>query len=136
MGPGNVFNPQFFQGVDSNAQAALSKRMATGTIATARFTTVYSQNNIPAPGLGRNVPSDYTAALEAQITQPLLRGRGTLVNRIPVVLARINEDIQIHDFEANVRNLVKSVEDAYWDLYCGYRAVEASKSAQESAQVL
>lgn len=133
VGPGNVFNPQFFQAVDANAQAALSKRLATGTIATARFTTVYSRNNIPAPGLGRNVPSDYTTALEMQVTQPLMRGRGTLVNRIPVVLARINEDLQLHEFEANVRNLVKSVEDAYWDLYCGYRAFETSKTARDSA---
>lgn len=133
VGPGNVFNPQFFQAVDANSQAALSKRLATGTIVSARFTTIYSRNNIPAPGLGRNVPSDYTTALEAQFTQPLLRGRGTLVNRIPVVLARINEDIALHDFEANIRNLVQHVEHAYWDLYCGYRALEASQIAQESA---
>lgn len=140
VGRGNVFNPQFFQGVDANGQAALSKRLATGTVATARFTTVYSRNNVPASGnaansefFGRAVPSDYTAAIELQVTQPLMRGRGTLVNRIPVVLARINEDIQVHEFEANVRNLIKSVEDAYWDLYCGYRAFETSKIARASA---
>jgi outer membrane protein TolC len=140
VGRDNVFNPQFFQGVDSNAQTALSKRMATGTIATARFTTVYSRNNVPASGnaansnfFGRAVPSDYTATVELSFIQPLLRGRGTLVNRIPVVLARINEDIQLHEFEANVRNLVKAVEDAYWDLYVGYRAFEAAKEARESA---
>ncbi|MFK7737807.1 MAG: transporter, partial [Pirellulaceae bacterium] len=56
VGSGNVFNPQFFQAVDGNAQAALSKRLATGTVATARFSTIYSRNNIPAPGLGRAVP--------------------------------------------------------------------------------
>lgn len=147
VGRGNIFNPQLFQAVDSTAQAALSKRMATGTIATARFNTIYSRNNIPASGnadpddplnpnarnFGRAVPSDYTATVELQVTQPLMRGRGALVNRIPVVLARINEDIQLHEFEGNVRNLVKAVEDAYWDLYCGYRAYETSKIARESA---
>lgn len=140
VGQGNVFNPQFFQAVDANGQLALSKRVATGTIATTRFTTVYSRNNIPASGnapgstnFGRAVPSDYTSAIELQVTQPLLRGRGTLVNRIPVVLARINEDIELHRFEANVRNLVRAVEHAYWDLYCGYRAFESAKIAQESA---
>ena len=60
VGPGNPFNPQLFQGVDSNGQAAISKRHANGTITTARFTTVYSRNNIPT-GVGRNVASDYTA---------------------------------------------------------------------------
>lgn len=129
----NQFNPQLFQAVDSNFQAALSKRMATGTVATSRFTTVYSRNNIPAPGVGRFVPSDYTAALELQLTQPLMRGRGTLINRIPVVLARMNEDIQLHEYEANVRNLVRAVEHAYWDLYCGYRALEAAQVGFESA---
>ena len=133
VGAGNIFNPQFFQSVDANAQAALSKRLATGTIVTARTTTLYSSNNLIAPSVARNVPSDYTLAVELQATQPLMRGRGALVNRIPVVLARINEEIQLHDFEANVRNLVKSVEDAYWDLYCGYRALETAKSARDSA---
>jgi len=133
VGLGNVFNPQFFQAVDANAQAALSKRLATGTVVTARTTTVYSSNNLLSPSIARNVPSDYTVAVELQATQPLMRGRGTLVNRIPVVLARVNEEIQLHDFEANIRNLVKSVEDAYWDLYCGYRALETAKSARDSA---
>ena len=71
VGAGNIFNPQFFQGVDANAQAALSKRTATGGVATLRTTTVYSSNNIPASGnvlnsnnFGRAVPSDYTVAAE------------------------------------------------------------------------
>ncbi len=140
VGAGNVFNPQFFKAVDSNAQAAISKRTATGGVATVRTTTVYSSNNIPASGnvigstnFGRAVPSDYTIALEAQVTHPLMRGRGTLVNRIPVVLAAINEDIQLHEFEANVNNLVKAVEDAYWDLYSGYQVFEANKQARNAA---
>lgn len=139
VGTGNVFNPQFFEAVDSNFQAALSKKTATGGVATIRTTTVYSQNNIPSQSpnnpqnIGRSVPSDWTTALEIQVIHPLMRGRGTLVNRIPVVLARINEDLQTHEFEVNVRNLVKSVEDAYWDLYCGYRAVEASQSSLKRA---
>ncbi|QDV23789.1 Outer membrane efflux protein [Aureliella helgolandensis] len=135
VGPGNPFNPQLFQGVDSNGQAAISKRHANGTITTARFTTVYSRNNIPT-GVGRNVASDYTAALELQVTQPLLRGRGTLVNRIPVTLARINEDLALHEFEIGVRNMVQAVEHAYWDLYCGYRAFDTARIARDSARSL
>ena len=140
VGAGNIFNPQFFQAVDANAQAALSKRTATGGVATLRTTTVYSSNNILASGnvlnsnnFGRAVPSDYTVAAELQVTHPLMRGRGTLVNRIPVVLARINEDLALHEFEGNVTNLVKAVEDAYWDLYAGYRAFDSNKKAHEAA---
>lgn len=140
VGAGNIFNPQLFKAVDANAQAALSKRTATGGVGTLRTTTVYSSNNILASGnvlgsnnFGRAVPSDYTVAAEMQYTHPLMRGRGTLVNRIPVVLARINEDLALHEFEANVTNLVKDVEHAYWDLYAGYRAFDSNKKAHEAA---
>jgi len=129
---GNPFNPQLFQAVDSNYYSALSKKMATGAVATLRGTTTYSYNNVQI-GVGRAVPSDYTQTLEMQVTQPLLRGRGTLINRIPVVLARINEDISLHEFEGNVRNLVRATEDAYWDLYCGYRLVESAQQALDTS---
>ncbi|MCC6512211.1 MAG: TolC family protein [Pirellulaceae bacterium] len=136
VGANNPFNPQLFQAIDANYQSAISKRMATGGVATARVSTVYSYNNVEVNGPGRAVATDYTQALEFQLTHPLLRGRGTLVNRIPIVLARINEDIAVHDFEANVRNLVKATEDAYWDLYCGYRIVESAQQSLDTATYL
>jgi outer membrane protein TolC len=138
VGSGNVFNPQFFQGRDGTGQMALSKRMATGGVATLRSQSIYSFNNIPtqSQGLGnfgRAVPSDYTQILEAGVQHPLLRGRGTLVNRIPIVLARINEDVSIVEYEERVRNLVRDVEFAYWDLYASYWNFELAKVAREGA---
>jgi outer membrane protein TolC len=65
----------------------------------------------------------------------LLRGRGEQINRIPVVLARINTDISLADFEASIRNLLMDTENAYWDLYFSYRSVEAAKIGRDSAQV-
>ncbi len=62
-----------------------------------------------------------------------MRNRGTLVNRIPVVLASLNEDISIADFEVQVRNLVRDVEVAYWDLYVAYRNVSTSVIGRNSA---
>jgi outer membrane protein TolC len=136
VGPGNPFNPQSFQGVDSTLQFALSKRTAEGTIVTGRSNTNYSYNNIPTPGLGRELPTDYFTSMEVQVQHPLMRGRGALVNRIPVMLARINEDLALHEFEGRVRNLVRDVENAYWDLYTAYRAVEAARLGHESANAL
>lgn len=136
VGAGNPFNPQLFQGVDSSMQFALSKRTAEGTIVTARNNTTYSSNNIPTPGLGREVPSDYFTSMEVQVQHPLMKGRGALVNRIPTMLARINEDLALHEFEGRVRNLVRDVENAYWDLYIAYRAVESARLGHESANAL
>lgn len=127
---------QEFQGVDSTLQAALSKRTAEGTIVTGRSSTAYSYNNFQPGTIGRAIPSDYFTSLEVQVQHPLMRGRGAMVNRIPVMLARINEDIALHDFESRVRNLIRDVENAYWDLYGAYRAVEAARLGHESANAL
>jgi hypothetical protein len=132
-GPRNPFNPQFFRADDFNQQSAISKRMATGGVATLRQQTLYGWNNIQVPD-ARNVASDWTALIEAQIQHPLMRNRGTLVNRIPVVLASLNEDIAITEFETQVRNLVRDVEVAYWDLYLSYRAVATTMVGRNSSQ--
>lgn len=132
-GDDNPFNPQFFRADDFNQQSAISKRMATGGVATLRQQTLYGWNNIEVPR-ARNVASDWTALIEAQIQHPLMRNRGTLVNRIPVVLASLNEDIAITEFETQVRNLVRDVEVAYWDLYLSYRAVATTMVGRNSSQ--
>jgi outer membrane protein TolC len=129
---GIPLNPQFFQGRDGTGQMALSKRMATGGVVTLRSQTAYSNNNIPV-GIGRVTPSDFTQSIEFQVQHPLMRGRGTLVNRIPVVLARINEDISLTQYEERIRNLVRDVEFAYWDLYASYWTFETAKTARDSA---
>ena len=71
--------------------------------------------------------------IEAQVQHPLMRNRGTMVNRIPVVLASLNEDVSIADFEIQVRNLVRDVEVAYWNLYVAYRNVSTAVIGRNSA---
>lgn len=125
-----------FQAEDFNAQQAISKRLATGGVATLRQGLVYGRNNLPILGGGgaaRRVSSDYTVTVEAQVQHPLMRNRGTLINRIPVVLASLNEDISIAEYEIQVRNLVRDVENAYWDLYVAYRNVATAKIGLNSA---
>ncbi len=130
----NIFTPVVFTGRDGTYQSALSKRLATGGVVTARAQTTYSQNNVQANSIARFVPSDFTQTLEMQIQHPLMRNRGTMINRIPVVLARINEDISLLQYEESVRNAVKEVEVAYWDLYCAYWALETARTARDIAQ--
>ncbi|WP_417732312.1 TolC family protein [Rosistilla oblonga] len=137
VGANNGFSAQQFRAWDSTQQLALSKRLATGGVATLREQIIYSRNNIPAnltSNAGRLVPSDYTVVLEAEVQHPLMRNRGTMVNRVPVVLASLNEDSSLTEFEALVRNLVADVENAYWELYCAYRNVETTQIARDSAQ--
>ena len=84
---------------------------------------------------------------------PLLAGAGTEYTRIAgprlgrfggatsivgvnqgVMISRINNDISLSDFEAAIRNLVKDIEDLYWDLHLAYRVYHTQKVALDSAE--
>ena len=130
----NQFNPQQFTGHGGNFLAAFSKKTATGGVFSFRNRTTYTENNIPI-GVGRALPSDWVTEMEIEAQYPLLRGRGAMVNRIPVILARINTDISLADFEAAIRNLVLDTETAYWDLHGAYHGLETARIGRDSALV-
>ena len=126
-------------------QSQLAKTLATGGSVSA-FSNVNYLNSDPAFGL---FPSSYDTSVGLRFSQPLLAGSGVEYTRIAgprnpgfsaitgvnqgVVIARINEDINLLDFERNVRDLVKSVEDAYWNLYNAYRQYDTRLTARNSA---
>ncbi|MEM7811659.1 MAG: TolC family protein [Planctomycetota bacterium] len=127
--------------------ATFSKNLATGGVFSVGQDWNYDANNaFPA---GQLFPSTYTGAFSVNARQPLLAGGGVEYTRIAgpigtqvsaavpvnngVVIARINEDISIAAFEINTRNLVKSVEDSYWNLYLAYRNYETSLNVRDSA---
>lgn len=134
------FTPLVFQGTTGNFQHELSKRTAQGGRFALRQLTIYDRNNRPL----RAFPSDFTGWVEAEWRQPLMRGAGTEYNRIVgtsqipgqyngVLIARVNEDVALADFEAAVIRLVNDVEQAYWNLSAAYRVLEASLRGRESA---
>ncbi|MFM9059170.1 MAG: TolC family protein [Planctomycetaceae bacterium] len=133
---------QTAQGVTTTG---LSKRTATGAQwGFANTTQLDATNN----GF-RDVPSTWTTSYDFTFNQPLLQGAGVTYNRIAgpdtfdnllgrpnfrgVLLARINADISLADFEAGVRNLVSDTEQSYWELAFAYRNLEARKAGRDSA---
>lgn len=58
---------------------------------------------------------------------------GGATNFRGVVLARINMDISLTQFQAQVRDLVQETENAYWELYFAYRNLETQKTGRDSA---
>ena len=133
-----IFRRDFLQDL-ATFQAELSKQTASGTRFSVSNETVYDANNNPT----RDVFSDYTTRWQAEARQPLLQGAGTLFNRIAgpglgpgnyngVIIARINGDITLTDFEGQVLNQVRQVEDSYWELYFAYRAFDAARAGRDS----
>ena len=123
----------------------IQKTTATGgQFGVSNTTQLDATNN-----LFRDVPSIWTTSYDFTFNQPLLQGAGVTYNRIAgpdtfnnllgrpnfrgVLLARINADISLADFEVGVRNLVSDTEQSYWELYFSYRNLEARKAGRDSA---
>ncbi len=121
-------------------QAAITKRAVTGDLFTIRHNVDYDANNAP----GNIFASAWNTNVEMEIRHPFLQGSGLEYNRIAgpsatpgvyngVLIARINADVALTDFELAVRDLVSNVENAYWDLYYGYRVLDARVKARDAA---
>src|SRR3954447_14887980 len=141
-----AINNQFFGGGtrllqqdDAVFQAAITKRSATGTQFTIRHNVDYDSNNAP----GNLFASAWNTNIEAEVRHPILQGGGVEFNRIAgplsvpgvytgVLIARLNSDVALTDFEIAVRDLVSNVENAYWDLYYGYRVLDARVQARDA----
>ena len=142
-----ALNNQFFGGgtrlLQQDAmvfQSAITKRAATGTQFTVRHNTDYDANNAP----GNQFASAWNTNIETEFRHPLLQGSGIEFNRIAgptstpgvyngVLIARVNTDITLTDFELAVRDLVSNVENAYWDLYFAYRDLDAKVAARDAS---
>lgn len=119
----------------------LRKRSAVGTQMALRHVLDYDYNNAP----GNNIPNlPWGTWVEGEVRQPLWRGAGVDFNRIAgpdgvpgvntgVLVARVNTDIALAEFEGNVQELVSSVENAYWELYFAYRDLDAKIAARDRA---
>jgi len=128
-----IFPSQDYQDL-ATSQLELSKRHAAGTQTAIRARHQYDNLRFTTGGVGQQVLSSFwTTEWEAEIRHPLMRGGGVQVNRIPIVIARIQTDIQIADFEQAVRDMVLQVETVYWELVFCYRVMDAEMQGRDSA---
>lgn len=122
----------------------LQKLFADGGSFAVTHDWMYQGVNVP----GQLFPSSYAGSVGAEYRLPLLAGAGTEYTRIAgpivnsfggitgvtqgVVIARINNDITLADFELSVRNLIRDVEDQYWELYLQYRLYDTAVKTRNS----
>ncbi len=137
VNPGSIvsgFVVPIFKEDNTTFNTALTKITATGGQFAVTNNIFYDNVNT------KTVDTPYTSSTNVQLTfnQPLLAGGGVQYNRIAgpfnpfagiisssgstvgttafdgVLLARINTDISLADFEGTVRNMLSDVENAYW----------------------
>jgi outer membrane efflux protein len=137
---GGPTTPDSFQQDFTVLDGGIHKRAATGALFGIRHIVDYDANTTPT----NRFPTIWNTDIEGEIRQPLLQGAGVEYNRIAgingvpgqangVLVARVNTDVSLADFEIGVRDLVSNVENAYWDLYFAYRDLDAKIAARNAA---
>lgn len=127
--------------------ASLQKQLATGGSLSVGHNWNYNASNIGTPPL--LFPSVYEGNVQLQFRQPLLAGSGVEYTRIAgpvsdnlqgvsgvsqgVIIARINDDLAIAEFERNVHQMLHDLEMLYWQLHLAYQNYAIRVEARESA---
>ena len=131
---------QLFQQDYHDYNLELTKKTAVGTQVSARGLMDYDNNN-----RSQNLyPSSWGTQIEMEVRQPLMQGAGVDFNRIAgpngrpgsmggIVVARINTDIAVTDFEMGLRDFISNVENAYWDLFFAYRLLDTTLEARDQS---
>lgn len=125
--------------------AGITKRLATGGVVGVIHDWNYLGSNVNdfSQGFSRPLlfPSTYTGRVRLEARQPLWAGAGTEYTRVAgpiteqiqgvtgvqqgVVIARINNDIELAEFEGAIRDMVRDVESLYWQLYIAYQTFDS-----------
>ena len=93
-------------------RAAYNQTFDTGT----QFQSVWVSNRTSNNSQFQTFNPAITQSWLAQVTQPLLRGRGRDIQRIPVMIAQSRLDQTEEQVRQQILGLIFQAENAYWDV--------------------
>jgi outer membrane protein len=111
---------------------SLGQLLPTGAQASIAWTNSRTETNSTFFFLN---PS-YDSGLNLSLTQPLLKGFGTDVNRTTIEVSRRNREISRMQFEQIVITTLQKVEDAYWNLVYAKEDLKVEQESLKLAQDL
>ena len=74
-----------------------------------------------------------TAALAFGVSQPLIRNRGSYVNRIPLMIAQSNFKVSDSNFRVQLINLINNAENYYWSVVLARENLKVQQKARDTA---
>lgn len=108
------------------SEAGIRSVLETGTELEASVSERLDESN--------RAPTQQEVRAGVSVTQPLLRGFGTRVNRIRVEQAVLGVELSREELRAVTMALLAEVELAYWNLRLAQQAVEITETALEVAE--
>ncbi len=77
----------------------------------------------------------HTSNLNFELAQPLLRGRGGYITRLPITIARSNLRVSEYSLEDQIIQLLTNAEFAYWNVIEARENVRVQEKALELADI-
>ncbi len=111
------------------ANFSYSQTLPTGLQWSVSFGASKSTTNSSFATLNPALSSNLTVG----ISQPLIRNRGTYVNRLNLTMARSRLKGAEYNLRGNLLQLVNAAENAYWDLVQAHENLRVQESARKLA---
>jgi outer membrane protein TolC len=124
--PDSVFGPGLAEPTsrdEAGLTGAVSKPWLSGGETRIGYNPPLGYLYIPNPSSGSLNPL-YTSNLEFVARQPLLKGAGFGVNKAPIRIAQIRRDQSALETRQAVMASVRSVTEAYWELFAARNAAQ------------
>ncbi len=125
-------------GADQNEQDTMNynlrfeHRLPFGT----NYSVQFNNNRFATNSVFFNFNPRYRSVVNAQLSQPLLQNFRTNPERRQIVVSQNGERRAGHDFEQSVLDVLRDVQNAYWDLVFAIRSHEVAVQSLELARDL
>ena len=115
-----------------NFDIGFNQKLKAGTEYELRFEYRRDETNSIFAGLN----PQFTNRFEVNLTQPLLKNFGFDVNKSSIYIAKNNLNISDFDFKDTVIEVIRNVEDVYWDLVFSREDLKVQQKSVERAMDL
>jgi outer membrane protein TolC len=109
------------------AQFSYSQTLPTGL----NYGVTYSAGKTTTSSKNATFDPSVTSALAFTVSQPLIKNRGTYVNRLALMSARSRYRQSEYNLRAQLLILVNAAENAYWDVVSARETLKVSEGARE-----
>jgi outer membrane protein len=115
------------------AQFSFAQTLSTGT----NYTVTYSAGKTSTSSRNATYNPSINSGLSFVASQPLLKNRGSYVNRLGLMTARSRFRMSEYNLRAQLLLMVNAAENAYWDVVSARETLKVAEGAREvSAEFL
>ena len=122
--------------VRSSGNQALTFSIADPIITGGSYGLSFNSDRSTSNSTFQTLNPAYRSGLSFSVSQPLLAGLGTAVNKAPITIALNNREVSLLSLEAQLMETLSEVQKSYWELVFELENLKVQQLALRQAQDL